>query len=48
MFAAAALVFANYSARLEDGDLRNAFREAADTVGNQAVEELRAASEKAD
>lgn len=41
MFAAAAVVFASFSGALEDGELRDAFRQAADKAGERAEAELR-------
>jgi|SRR4051812_25984505 hypothetical protein len=42
VFAVAALVFARFSAGLEDAELRDAFRAAADTAGERAVRGLEA------
>jgi hypothetical protein len=44
VFAVASLVFAGFAASLEDGQLREAFRAAADTTGERAVKELASAS----
>lgn len=40
MFAVAAVVFAGFAAGLEDGEFRDAFRSAADKLGERAEEEL--------
>ena len=40
MFAVASIVFARFASGLEEGELRDAFRTAADTAGERAVREL--------
>ena len=40
VFAAASLVFAHFAGGLEDAELRDAFRAAADTAGERAVQGL--------